>query len=31
MHRRREERESDAEGLASFGIAYLHQPPEDEG
>ncbi|NLS71604.1 hypothetical protein E3H11_22320 [Bradyrhizobium brasilense] len=31
LHRRREERESDAEDLASFGIAYLHQPPEDEG
>jgi hypothetical protein len=30
LHRRREERESDAEELASFGIAYLHQLPEDE-
>ncbi|RXH41662.1 MULTISPECIES: hypothetical protein [Bradyrhizobium] len=30
LQRRREERESDAEELASFGIAYLHQLPEDE-
>lgn len=28
LHRRREERESDAEELAS--LAYLHQLPEDE-
>ncbi|SCB54080.1 hypothetical protein GA0061098_102335 [Bradyrhizobium shewense] len=28
--RRREERESDAEELASFGIAYLHRLPSDE-
>jgi len=27
--RRREERESDAEELASFGIAYLHRLPSD--
>lgn len=30
LHRRREERESDAEELTSFGIAYLYQLPEDE-
>lgn len=30
LHRRREERESDTEELASFGIAYLHRLPEDE-
>jgi hypothetical protein len=30
LHGRREERESDAEELASFGIAYLHRLPEDE-
>ncbi|WP_247525693.1 hypothetical protein [Bradyrhizobium sp. 199] len=28
--RRREERESDAEELASFGIAYLHRLSSDE-
>lgn len=28
--RRREERESDTEELASFGIAYLHRLPGDE-
>ena len=28
--RRREERESDAEELASFGIAYLDRLPDDE-
>ncbi len=30
LHRRGEERESDAEELASFGIAYLHRLPSDE-
>ncbi|MCC8941007.1 hypothetical protein H8A99_32375 [Bradyrhizobium sp. Arg68] len=30
LHRRGEERESDAEELASFGIAYLHRLPDDE-
>jgi hypothetical protein len=30
LHRRCEERESDTEELASFGIAYLHQLPRDE-
>ncbi|MCP3401891.1 MULTISPECIES: hypothetical protein [unclassified Bradyrhizobium] len=30
LHRRWEERESDTEELASFGIAYLHQLPRDE-
>lgn len=30
LHRRWEERESDTEELASFGIAYLHRLPRDE-
>ncbi|MGL3104891.1 hypothetical protein [Bradyrhizobium sp. BR 1432] len=30
LHRRREERESDTEELASFGIAYLDGLPRDE-
>ncbi|MFZ5716257.1 MAG: hypothetical protein ACOY3N_25805 [Bradyrhizobium sp.] len=30
LHRRGEEREGDAEELASFGIAYLHRLPSDE-
>lgn len=30
LHRRWEERESDTEELASFGIAYLHRFPRDE-
>jgi hypothetical protein len=30
LHRRREEQESDAEELASFGIAHLRRLPEDE-
>ncbi|BAR55581.1 hypothetical protein NK6_2400 [Bradyrhizobium diazoefficiens] len=30
LQRRGDERESDAEELASFGIAYLHRLPEDE-
>ena len=30
LHRRWEERESDTEELASFGIAYLHRLPTDE-
>lgn len=30
LHRRWEERESDAEELASLGIAYLHRLPQDE-
>ncbi len=30
LHRRWEERESDTEELASFGIAYLHHLPRDE-
>lgn len=30
LHSRWEERESDAEELASLGIAYLHRLPQDE-
>ena len=30
LHRRGEERESDTEELASFGIAYLQRLPRDE-
>jgi hypothetical protein len=30
LFRRWEERESDAEELAGFGIAYLHRLPSDE-
>ena len=30
LHRRWEERESDTEELASFGIAYLYRLPRDE-
>ncbi|MBR0737802.1 hypothetical protein JQ581_12775 [Bradyrhizobium liaoningense] len=30
LHRRWEERESDTEELASFGIAYLHRLPRGE-
>ncbi|MBR0827218.1 hypothetical protein JQ596_16935 [Bradyrhizobium manausense] len=30
LHRRWEERESDAEELAGFGLAYLHGLPTDE-
>jgi hypothetical protein len=30
LHRTWEERESDTEELASFGIAYLHRLPRDE-
>ncbi|MBR0718969.1 hypothetical protein [Bradyrhizobium liaoningense] len=30
LHRRWEERESDPEELASFGLAYLHGLPSDE-
>ena len=30
LQRRWEERESDTEELASFGIAYLHRLPRDE-
>ena len=30
LHRRWEERESDTEELASFGIAYLDRLPRDE-
>lgn len=30
LHRRWEERQSDTEELASFGIAYLHRLPGDE-
>ncbi|MCK1625907.1 hypothetical protein IVA98_22605 [Bradyrhizobium sp. 160] len=30
LQRRWEERESDPEELASFGIAYLHRLPQDE-
>ncbi|MGY8710804.1 hypothetical protein RAD16_34140 [Bradyrhizobium sp. 18BD] len=30
LQKGRDERESDAEELASFEIAYLHQLPEDE-
>lgn len=30
LHKRSEERESDPEELASFGVAYLHRLPEDE-
>jgi hypothetical protein len=30
LHRRREERQSDTEELASFGIAYLQRLPRDE-
>jgi hypothetical protein len=31
LQRRGEERESDSEALASYGIAYLHGLPQDEG
>lgn len=30
LQRRGEERESDSEALASYGIAYLHGLPQDE-
>lgn len=30
LHRRWEERQSDTEELAGFGIAYLHRLPRDE-
>ncbi|MCJ9705311.1 MULTISPECIES: hypothetical protein [unclassified Bradyrhizobium] len=30
LHRRWEERKSDTEELASFGMAYLHRLPRDE-
>lgn len=30
LHRRCEERQSDAEDLATFGLAYLHRLPIDE-
>ncbi|MCK1723323.1 hypothetical protein [Bradyrhizobium sp. 141] len=30
LHRRWEERTSDTEELASFGMAYLHRLPRDE-
>ncbi len=30
LHRRWEERESDTEELASFGLAYLYRLPRDE-
>ncbi|WP_342739881.1 hypothetical protein [Bradyrhizobium sp. B117] len=30
LHRRWEERQSDTEELATFGLAYLHRLPRDE-